>query len=225
MRSARARNIASRRSARSGPYTSSESLLMCPPLRDMSGPRVPPRTAIPSMIIPCAPRARPPFAPSPAPYYIAAPIDRRSPSPRPSPERSTQQHGQETCGTTQNVHPHPLRAGPRRAVLPHPPMRRLGSQRRAPERVVRRHHALSRRPRFLVERDADHRAAHSGGALLPPRGGAQRDGGGERLTSRLTTTAETAGSAGPATAAPRRPSPAPRTIPGGAPALPPLPRA
>src|SRR6266550_7621223 len=125
-------------------------------------------------------------------------------------------------GTAQNVHPHPFRAGPRRAVLPYPPMRRPGSQRRAPERVVRRHHALSRRPLRRVGRAAAHRAARSGGALLPPRGGAQRDGGRERLTSRLTTTAETAGSAGPATAAPRRPSPAPRTIPGGAPALPPL---
>src|SRR6266550_734104 len=54
-------------------------------------------------------------------------------------------------GTAQNVHPHPFRAGPRRAVLPYPPMRRPGSDRRAPERVVRRHHALSRRSRNRAE--------------------------------------------------------------------------
>src|SRR5205807_5686645 len=141
-------------------------------------------------------------------------------------ERSTHQHGQGTCGTVQNVHPHPLRAGTRRAVLPHPPMRSPGSQRGTPEGVVRRHHAVPRRPLRGPGRAAAHRAARSRGALLPPRRGAQCDRGRERLRPHLATTrAETGGSADPATAAHHHPTLAPRTTPGGAPALPPPPAA
>src|SRR5205809_4385195 len=36
-------------------------------------------------------------------------------------------HDQEAFGTPQTVHPHPLRTGPRRAVLAHSALRRAGS--------------------------------------------------------------------------------------------------
>src|SRR5437879_916592 len=120
------------------------------------------------------------------------------------------------------IAPPPLRAGPRRIVLPHPAMWGPGSERGAPERVVRRHHAVSRRSLRRPGRASAHRAARPGRALLPPRRGARRDGGRERL-GRATTRGETGGTAGPATAAHHRPTPAPRTTPGGAPAPPPHP--
>src|SRR5207247_884266 len=86
-------------------------------------------------------------------------------------------HGQEPFGTPTPVHPHRIRTSPRRIVLPHPAMRRAGSQRRAPEGMVRRHDAVSGRPLRRAGRAAARRAARPGRAVLPSCHGAERDGG------------------------------------------------
>src|SRR5882762_1436215 len=91
-------------------------------------------------------------------------------------------HDQEAFGTTQNVHPHPLRTGPRRAVLAHSPLWRAGSHTRAPKGMVRRYDAVPRRALRWVGRAAAGGVAPAGRALLPAGGGAERARGRERLS-------------------------------------------
>src|SRR5436309_7054239 len=186
------------------------------------------------------PRRRPwsAFAWRKAPYYIAAPIDRRLRAtraasrvrvPGPASREEHPTHGQEAFGTSQDVHPHALRTGPRRAVLAHPALRRPGSHRRAPEGMVRRYDAVPRRALRCVGRAAAGGVARAGRALLPARGGAERARGrerlglptGQRLRASLrgrpflseATRRRSAGSAAPGRVARRRPIPAPRTTP------------
>src|SRR5207302_663544 len=127
----------------------------------------------------------------------------RLPSPRvPGPKRREElpTHDQEAFGTPQNVHPHPLRTGPRRAVLSHPALRRAGSDARAPARMVRRHDVVPRRALRCVGRAAAGGVARAGGALLPTRCGTERTRGRERLrvAGALFTAATRPGSAGTA---------------------------
>src|SRR5882672_9142256 len=93
-------------------------------------------------------------------------------------------HDQEAFGTPQNVHPHPLRTGSRRAVLAHSALRRAGSHPRAPEGMVRRHDAVPRRTLRCVGRAAAGGVARAGRALLPARGSAERARGRQRLSRR-----------------------------------------